>query len=79
MIIGEAVWKLSPPLKSKHPEVPWEQVQGMRHVLVHDHFQIDWNRIYRVATQSVHELKPHIQAMLRDVEDEMQKEKDKDR
>lgn len=35
-IIGEAASRLSPEIRSAHPEVPWSQRIGMRHVLVHD-------------------------------------------
>jgi uncharacterized protein with HEPN domain len=35
-IIGEAAWRLSQALKDRHPEVPWTQIAGMRHVLVHN-------------------------------------------
>jgi len=33
-IIGEASWRLSQPIKNQHPQVPWRQIAGMRHVLV---------------------------------------------
>lgn len=39
-IIGEAASRVSGSLRAQHPEVPWEQMTGMRHVLVHGYFQL---------------------------------------
>jgi uncharacterized protein with HEPN domain len=40
-IIGEAVKKLSPRLRSTHPDVPWKRIAGMRDKMIHDYFGID--------------------------------------
>jgi uncharacterized protein with HEPN domain len=46
MIVGEAAWRLSPELKAAHPQVPWKQIEGMRHIMVHDYFRVDWDVVY---------------------------------
>ena len=43
MIVGEAAWNLSQPLKDRNPQVPWKQIEGMRHIMVHDYFKVDWD------------------------------------
>jgi uncharacterized protein with HEPN domain len=63
-IIGEACWRLSEPLKTQHSEVPRKQIAGMRHVLVHDYFQVNWARVYETARDHVPALKPQIEAIL---------------
>jgi uncharacterized protein with HEPN domain len=63
-IIGEASWRLSEPLKEQWPQVPWRQIAGMRHVLVHDYFEVNWSRVYETATNHVPLLKPQIEAIL---------------
>lgn len=65
MIIGEAVWQLSQPLKDANPQVPWKQIAGMRHVMVHDYFKVDWDIVYETAKTHVPALRPHVEAMLR--------------
>ena len=66
-IIGEAVWRLSDEMTSKHPGVPWRQISGMRHVLVHDYFQVNWARVFDTAVNHVPVLKPQIEAILREL------------
>jgi len=63
-IIGEAVSRLSAELKSRHPEVPWRSIAGMRHAIVHAYFEVDWNEVYGAATRDVPPLKSMIQAIV---------------
>lgn len=63
-IIGEAGWRLPKELKDHHPEVPWRQMSGMRHVLVHDYFEVNWGLVYQTAREDIPELKPRILAIL---------------
>jgi uncharacterized protein with HEPN domain len=65
MIVGEAAWQLSRPLKDQHPQVPWKQIEGMRHIMVHDYFKVDWDIVYTTASIHVPALRPHVEAMLR--------------
>lgn len=39
-IIGEAAYKLTNEFRETHPELPWKQIVGMRHMLVHGYFTI---------------------------------------
>jgi uncharacterized protein with HEPN domain len=40
-IIGEAASRLSPSTIDGLPDIAWKQMIGMRHVLVHDYFDVD--------------------------------------
>ena len=64
-IIGEAASRLSSELKDHHPEVPWRTITGMRHVIVHDYFEIDWNEVYGTSTRDLPILKPAIKNILK--------------
>ena len=37
LILGEAVKRLSPEFRLKHPEIPWSSIAGMRDRLIHDY------------------------------------------
>ena len=39
-IIGEVVYKLTLEFRESHPELPWREIIGMRHLLVHGYFTI---------------------------------------
>ena len=46
--IGEQVYKLSPEIKARYSELPWNVVAGMRHRLVHDYEGVNWSIIVEI-------------------------------
>lgn len=52
-IIGEAARRVSPALRTKHPEIPWKGILGFRNVLAHEYGEIDYRRLYTIATEKV--------------------------
>ena len=40
-IIGEASNKISSQLQNKYSEIPWTDIIGMKHKLIHDYFGVD--------------------------------------
>lgn len=63
-IIGEASYKLSKEFKSAHPELPWREIEGMRHVLVHDYYTIDSKILWDTITESIPPLIPTIRKII---------------
>jgi uncharacterized protein with HEPN domain len=49
-VIGEAARKVSPEFTMTHPDVPWENIIGMRHKLVHDYLGVDEDIVWQVVT-----------------------------
>ncbi|MBI4754429.1 MAG: DUF86 domain-containing protein [Betaproteobacteria bacterium] len=51
-IVGEAVTKLSPGLKARHPDVPWGDIAGMRNRLIHGYMSVNpeivWDTVQTV-------------------------------
>lgn len=43
--------------RNKHPEVPWSDIIGMRHVLVHECFGIDLDIVWQVVKVDLPALK----------------------
>jgi uncharacterized protein with HEPN domain len=67
-LIGESSRLLSQKLKDEHPEVPWIDIQGMRHRIVHDYRHIDLDIVWRTVTERVPDLTRQLEAMLQDAE-----------
>lgn len=44
-IIGEAVYMLTKEFRETHPEVDWDVIEGIRHVLVHGYYKIRFIRM----------------------------------
>lgn len=48
--LGEAARRVSPPFRQAHPEIPWRKIIGMRHKVVHDYLEVDYDLVWDVAT-----------------------------
>jgi len=46
-IIGEAAYQLSEETRTSIPEMPWQDIMGMRHRLVHAYFDINLDILWR--------------------------------
>jgi uncharacterized protein with HEPN domain len=51
--IGEAAAKVSPVGRARIPAIPWGVVVGMRNRLVHGYDEIDFDIVWKVATEEV--------------------------
>ena len=40
-------------LRERYPLVPWAKAKGMRNVVVHGYFDIDWDDVWRTATEDI--------------------------
>ena len=60
-IIGEASYMLSKDFKKSHDEIYWKDIEGMRHVLVHDYYQIKTNRVWDTITTDLASLRSHVE------------------
>ena len=63
-IVGEAAWKISRAVQVAHPDIPWMQVAGMRHRLVHDYGEVDPSITYRTAMTHLPDLIRRIRLIL---------------
>jgi uncharacterized protein with HEPN domain len=48
-IIGEATKKLSKQLTQSHPDIPWQDMAGMRDKLIHDYLDVDLDVVWKTV------------------------------
>ena len=52
-IIGEAAYMITKDYKQEHLELPWRQIEGMRHILVHGYFSISPEVLWDVIQNDI--------------------------
>jgi uncharacterized protein with HEPN domain len=67
-IIGEAAYALPKELRDQRPDIPWTEIIGMRHILVHDYFVIDIDIVWDAVERDLPSLKGNIENMLHALE-----------
>ena len=63
-IIGEAANTISKEFATKNPEVDWKNIAGVRHKIVHDYADIDYDVIWRIVQDDI----PGAYAKLQEIE-----------
>jgi len=53
---GEAARRVSDTTRAQHPEIPWGEIVGMRHRIVHDYIHVDDRLVWQVARVHLQEL-----------------------
>jgi uncharacterized protein with HEPN domain len=56
-------------MKVKYPEIPWDEIAGMRDVLIHAYFRTYERLIYKTSTRDIPELKANVQSLLAEMSD----------
>ncbi len=63
-IIGEASYMLTKEFRASQPQVPWDQMIGLRHVLVHGYYTIKPKQLWNIIEKDIPVLKPQIESLL---------------
>jgi uncharacterized protein with HEPN domain len=52
-VIGEAGRRVSSEFSAQHAEIPWQEIVGMRHKVVHDYLGVDEDIVWQVVTEDL--------------------------
>lgn len=66
-IIGEAVYMLTKEFRAAHPEVDWDIIEGMRHVLVHGYYKIKPKQLWDTIEYDIPELLPVMEQIYKEI------------
>jgi len=64
-IIGEAARAVPDEWKLLAPEIPWNEIVGMRHILVHDYFGINAEVVWGVVERDLPALRRRVETLLK--------------
>jgi uncharacterized protein with HEPN domain len=54
-IIGEAAKHLRREIRKKYPQIKWKSVVGMRNILIHEYFGVDYRVVWKVIKERIPE------------------------
>lgn len=52
-IIGEASKNVPFEIKNKYPEIPWKKMYGLRNLIAHEYFGIDYEMIWEISKNNL--------------------------
>lgn len=65
--LAEATNRLSPELKTRHPEIRWRAIYGFRNIAAHGYLDLQMHRVWEIVEVHLPLLKKAIEAELPDL------------
>ena len=63
-VLCESTQRIAEQQKQRHPEIDWPSIAGMRNVLVHDYFEVDFETVWLVVTRDLPPLEKVMRGIL---------------
>ena len=63
-VLCESTQRIGEPHKQRHPEINWPSIVGMRNILVHDYFEVDFETVWLVVTRDLPPLEKAMRAIM---------------
>ena len=65
-IIGEAANQIPMDIRERYKDIPWAQIVGLRHRLIHGYFVIDYDIVWNIISKEIPDLKIKIKEIFKD-------------
>lgn len=69
-IIGEAANQIPLNIRKRYKDIPWVQIIGLRHRLIHGYFVVDYDIVWNIIKKEIPDLKIKIKEILKDLEED---------
>ncbi len=63
-IIGEAANRIPESVQKDHSEIPWQDIKGLRNVIIHDYAEIDFELVWDVIKKDLPKFKINARKMM---------------
>jgi len=63
-IVGEAAGRVSPEFAAHNPGIPWREIVGMRHRLIHGYLKVNLETVWEVVERDLPALEHGLRALL---------------
>lgn len=67
-IIGEAASKVSDECQKEYPQIPWQDIKGMRNHLIHRYFKVNLDQVWSTLQDDLPPLIAELEKILSDSE-----------
>ena len=71
-IIGEAAKNISKELKTKHSQIPWKDLAGVRDNLIHHYFGVNFDIVWNIVKQELPQVLSQLEEILKNEYDQQE-------
>ncbi|URM32495.1 DUF86 domain-containing protein [Cytobacillus firmus] len=65
LVIREAVKKIPEETREAHPHIEWRKMAGMRDMLIHGYFSINYRIVWDVVQNKIPELRKQLELLIK--------------
>ena len=66
-VIGEAARNIPKPIRKKYPNIPWDEMTGMRDKLIHDYFGVNLEVVWRTVKEDLSSMTNEVIELMRNL------------
>ncbi|GGB63405.1 hypothetical protein GCM10011409_45580 [Lentibacillus populi] len=68
MVIGEATKNIPVEIRKMNPQVEWRKMAGMRDMMIHGYFSINYRIVWDVVQNKIPTLRQQVEQLLKEID-----------